>query len=166
MVEVQVAPRPAAAGIDDQDDWFGEGSVFESGEQLAAALLAMAEPDAGPAPAVAASVAGGEVPDAGGDADLVVFDRSTRPVAADAVPRPHPRAATALTWGVRVPGAVEIPPRIPGKSGWSIRNSVQMLRRTEKVMLSLREDALQATLMAAARTLHPAKERRNTTAPY
>ena len=122
---------------DEEEDWFGEGSAFDSGEELAAALLAIAvstrAPAAAPAPlpvpvaAAAASVA-----------------------AAVAVAEP-PRVP--LTWTVRSPGSVPLPPRQPGRSGWSIRSSVQMLRRTEEVMQNLREDAVAASFDAAARAI-------------
>ena len=115
------------AAPDEEEDWFGEGSAFDSGEELAAALLAIAGTTRARVPVAAAAA-----------------------VAAVAVAEP-PRVP--LTWTVRSPGSVPLPPRQPGRSGWSIRSSVQMLRRTEEVIQNLREDAVAASFDAAARAI-------------
>ena len=107
---------------EDDDDWFGEGSVFDSGEELAEALLTLAG-SAAPVVAPAAPVAVAEPP------------------------------RVPLTWTVRSPGSVPLPPRQPGRGGWSIRSSVQVLRRTEEVLQNLREEAVAASLDAAARAI-------------
>jgi hypothetical protein len=113
----------------EEDDWFGEGSAFDSGEDLAAALLALA------------GTAG-----ANGEHDATVI--AGAPAAA---PAPVP-----LTWSVRKPGAVAIPTRQPGRSGWSIRNSVQLLHQAEEIIDRLRQEAVQATFDAAARAYRAA----------
>jgi len=117
------------AAPDEEEDWFGEGSAFDSGEELAAALLAIAGTTRARVPVAAAAAVA---------------------VAAVAVAEP-PRVP--LTWTVRSPGSVPLPPRQPGRSGWSIRSSVQMLRRTEEVIQNLREDAVAASFDAAARAI-------------
>ena len=148
--------NPVQIEAPDEEDWFGEGSAFDSGEDLAAALFAMAgaereaelvvaPPPAGPAahPRVAPFDAPFEVIDGMQPVQEVAGVPSAAP---DAPPAPH-------TWSVRTPGAETLPPRQHGRSGWSIRNSVQVLRRTESVMERLREQAVVAAFGAAARAL-------------
>ena len=122
-------PLPA----DDEDDWFGEGSAFDSGEDLAAALLAIAATARAP-----------------------VMVAEPAPAGRAAAARPAPVAQT-LTWTVRRPGSVSIPMRQPGRTGWSIRSSVQVLHRTEEVMRHLREEAVVATFHHAARAVRLAE---------
>jgi len=155
MVEIEPT-RSYSRDTDDDDDWFGEGSVFESGEQLASALLALAGADE-PAEAELPGIGAVEHPEpAYVQPDRFVVAQSHGGVATlPARTVPQVGTAPAHTWSVRVPGTVPIPPRIPGKSGWSIRNSVKMLHRAEQVLVLLREDALEVTLIAAARALHP-----------
>jgi len=149
--------NPAQLEVSDEEDWFGEGSAFDSGEELAAALFAMAgaereaelvvaPPQAGPAahPRVAPFDAPFEVID--GMQPVQEVAGVPGAAAPDAPPAPH-------TWSVRTPGAETLPPRQHGRSGWSIRNSVQVLRRTESVMERLREQAVVAAFAAAARAL-------------
>jgi hypothetical protein len=145
-------PGPEA----EEDDWFGEGNAFESGEELASALLAMAEhPDEVPASAPeAASEARAEYRI---DETFVLTDRSspaqTAPIRTPA--SEDGSAAAPRGWSVRSPGAIPLPPRAPGRSGWSIRNSVKVLQHTEDVLNALREEAIVAALLAASRALHP-----------
>jgi hypothetical protein len=117
--DVNGSPEPV-----EEDDWFGEGSAFDSGEELAAALLALAR-----------------TPGANGERDVAAITG-----AQFATP-----TAVPLTWSVRKPGAVAIPTRQPGRSGWSIRNSVQLLHQAEEIIDRLRQEAVQATFDAAAR---------------
>jgi hypothetical protein len=154
---VAVAIYDPTRAAEEEDDWFGEGSVFDSGEDLAAALLAMAG-----AGAPAATSAGepafvtADLPQAKPRESLLEMLRPFRPGADTVGPAVTPREETAaqpLTWSVRSPGAVSLPPRQPGRTGWSIRSSVLLLQRTEQVMENLREEAVASAFSAAARSL-------------
>jgi hypothetical protein len=138
----------------EDEDWFGEGSSFESGEDLAAALFAMAgseAPASGELPAVVTA------PSVQGAADHekefeLIEPEPVRPGSTGRVPVAIAPANSAApqSWAVRKPGQILLPPRLPGRSGWSIRNSVQVLHRTEDVMTKLREQAVSTTFMSAA----------------
>lgn len=149
---------------EEEDGWFGEGSSFDSGEDLAAALMELAGT---PVEALAETLAtdseerssfeeraGSDLmfemlrPQQGG-ADATV-EGMAQPSRWASVNQPQ-------TWSVRTPGSLDLPARKPGKTGWSIRSSVQLLQRTEEVMLSLREEAVSATLVAAARAVKTAR---------
>jgi hypothetical protein len=140
----------------DDDDWFGEGSFFESGEGLAAALFALAgtvDPAAGgqvpPVATVLSSSAEAGFDDEGLFEVLQPLSGNGAGHAAPAVGTTAP-SSSPRAWSVRTPGSLLLPPRRPGRSGWSIRNSVQVLHRTEDAMSSLREQAVTSTFMAAA----------------
>lgn len=149
---------------DEEEDWFGEGSAFDSGEELAEALFAMATavrdqpaPAAGvaTAPPLAQPAPIPDTPPHDGVFEVIeplapAADVGRVPVAMAPPATPAPR-----TWSVRAPGADPLPPRQQGRSGWSIRNSVQLLRRTESVMRQLREEAVLTAFAAAARALSP-----------
>lgn len=136
------------------DEWFGEGSAFDSGEDLAAALFALAgvahtdfAPDVAEVawPVIA-------VPEADN-----VFEEVQRPGAAAETARPYStRTASTSTsapprsWSVRTPGEALLPPTMSGRSGWTIRNSVAVLHRTEDAIARLREDAVAMAFLAAA----------------
>lgn len=130
----------------EEEDWFGEGSVFESSEDLAAALFALAE--------TADPAAGGQVAPAPRpeprvesiDPTFEVFE----PLAAGRTAEKTPAAAAPNTWGLRKPGTVLLPPKLPGHTGWTIRNSVQVLHQTEETMAMLREQAVATAFMSAA----------------
>lgn len=144
-----------------EDDWFGEGSAFDTGEELAAALLALAgtvdprtgapaggvpeEPRAAhPAHDGSFEILAPFVPGLGAvNGRIAAGPASGRPAAA-------PASAPPERWSVRTPGQPLLPPRLSGRSGWSIRNSVTVLHRTEQVMARLREDAVEAAFLAAA----------------
>ncbi|MBV8193960.1 MAG: hypothetical protein JOY80_00380 [Candidatus Dormibacteraeota bacterium] len=136
---------------DEEDDWFGEGSVFDSGEELAAALLAMSNGEPGPPPVAIAEEPPLERP----RQSIFEIIRPYTPER-DTRQRTEAEPAQPLTWSVRAPGVVVMPPRQPGRTGWSIRSSVQVLRQTEEVMDRLREDAVASAFSAAARALRPA----------
>jgi hypothetical protein len=135
------------------EDWFGEGSVFDSGEELAAALLALvsAAPDA-----VRDAGAGREATSAAVDAVVVPSGPPPAPAGAPqtqlaeerlgefqvaAMPSfvkraPDRRTSPGAGWQ-RSPSAVSR----PQGGGWSIRQSVQILRSTEESLVRLREEA-------------------------
>jgi hypothetical protein len=149
---------------DEEEDWFGEGSAFDSGEELAEALFAMASAvrEHSPLTAVAPSaslvpepIQAPEIPPREAAFEVVEppapgGDDGRAPVGVAPRATPSPR-----TWSVRAPGVDPLPPRHHGRSGWTIRNSVQLLRRTESVMQQLREEAVLTAFAAAARALSP-----------
>lgn len=140
---------------DEEDDWFGEGNAFESGEDLASALLALVDPPAEEVPRPAAELEPAVITAAGVEGTFVLVDRDDMVSPAGPSPGTGGIAQAQRTWAVRAPGAIPLPPRAPGRSGWSIRNSVKVLQHTEEVMNSLREEAVVAALLAASRALRP-----------
>jgi hypothetical protein len=150
------------------DEWFGEGSAFDSGEDLAAALFALA----GASHTVAAPAADFEVawPAAPVIVDTdPVFVEVQRPDALAEARRPYSTktgaaSVTPLSWSVRRSGEALLPPTVSGRSGWTIRNSVAVLHRTEDAIARLREDAVAMAFLAAAeacgRGRPPSLERR------
>jgi hypothetical protein len=149
---IETVPPPEIAQVPDEE-WFGEGSAFDSGEDLAAALFALAgvEPRAEPA---AAEVIVPLAPVAEADS---MFLEVQRPAAVDAARRPHstqarpPSPSTSpRSWSVRTPGTALLPPTVSGRSGWTIRNSVAVLHRTEDALARLREEAVAMAFLAAA----------------
>lgn len=137
---------PADAAPAEDEDWFGEGSMFESSEDLAAALFALA--------GTADPAAGGQVAPAPRpehriesiDPTFEVFE----PLAAGRAAEKAPAPAAPSSWGLRKPGTVLLPPKRPGHTGWTIRNSVQVLHQTEEAMARLREQAVTTAFMSAA----------------
>lgn len=144
----------AAGTVTIQDDeWFGEGSAFDSGEDLAAALFALAgtttRTAVTPAPEIIWPVA---VPESD-----QVFEEVQRPASLDAARRPGSQNGGARgtssspgSWSVRSPGEQLLPPKVSGRSGWTIRNSVAVLHRTEDAIAQLREEAVAMAFLAAA----------------
>jgi hypothetical protein len=140
------------------EDWFGEGTAFESGEELAAALFAMAAAGSGtaPRPAAAAPAVTAAPPspppagprDAGSAPSPPVligeFQVAAMPSfeARSAEPSrgPHPSG-----WARDL-----APLKRPPRSGWSIRQSVAVLRTTEEILIRLREEAAELTWRLAA----------------
>lgn len=135
------------------EDWFGEGSVFDTGEELAAALLALA----GAAPD--ALLARGPELQAGPPAVETVVAPSAAPPASGGASRTEPAAGPVGEFQVAsMPSFVKPVPKRgrvdragwqgspvtvsrPQASGWSIRQSVQILRTTEAILIRLREEA-------------------------
>jgi hypothetical protein len=142
-----------AGGASIQDDeWFGEGSAFDSGEDLAAALFALAGETR------SAAVPKPEIlwPTSAAEADPV-FEEVQRPGTLDGARRPgtlyggpHGGSARPESWSVRSPGEQLLPPKVSGRSGWTIRNSVAVLHRTEDAIARLREEAVAMAFLAAA----------------
>lgn len=147
------------ASIQD-DDWFGEGSAFDSGEDLAAALFALAgtsvttttNPAYTPAPTPESSWPSFVAPDAD-----PVFVEVERPAGLDGARRPGSLYggttggnANPNTWSVRSSGEQLLPPTMSGRKGWTIRNSVAVLHRTEDAIAKLREEAVAMAFLAAA----------------
>jgi hypothetical protein len=144
-----------AGGASVQDDeWFGEGSAFDSGEDLAAALFALAGApytEAAPKPAEilwpAQLVAPPTDPVFVEVARTAPLDGARRPGAAYS---PGTSSSSAGSWSVRSPGEQLLPPKVSGRSGWTIRNSVAVLHRTEDAIARLREEAVAQAFLAAA----------------
>jgi hypothetical protein len=145
----------AAAGTaaTQDDEWFGEGSAFDSGEDLAAALFALAgttsRTSVMPAPEIIWPVALPETDQ--------VFEEVQRPASLDGARRPGSQNGGARgvssspgSWSVRSPGEQLLPPKVSGRSGWTIRNSVAVLHRTEDAIAQLREEAVAMAFLAAA----------------
>ena len=133
---------------DDEEDWFGEGTAFDSGEDLAAALFAIAGVDDGQGAAatfIMATAAPSELerpatPVRGqsitvGDDAFEVIERPQAGVAAG--------VGTASPWGVRAQPGV-------ARTSWSMRHSVQFIKMTEEVIKRLRQEAIELSWMAAA----------------
>jgi hypothetical protein len=139
------------------DEWFGEGSAFDSGEDLAAALFALAGTTRIDSIPKAESVWPAAIEDLRvpkGDSDFVEvartgsLDGARRPDSTPTGTRPATTAST--TWSVRQPGEQLLPPTVSGRSGWTIRNSVAVLHRTEEAIAHLREEAVAMAFLAAA----------------
>ena len=120
MISAETVASNGGAHVPDEE-WFGEGSAFDSGEDLAAALFALAgakytEP--APAPEVLWPVA----PTAGADADTF-FVEVQRPGAVAEAARPYSVRSSAApsapprSWSVRTPGDALLPPTVSGRSG-------------------------------------------------
>ena len=161
-------PPPLTSPVPDADDllgddWFGEGSAFDSGEDLASALMVLASAQAGgpvrplalsPGPIATAEPSVGlqgrrprpaepapaplEAPDE--------FQVATMPSSRDREPSGWAGRSSApvgrRSWSGAGPGS----PR----TGWSIRQSVQTLRIAEDTLCRLREEAAQLAWHFAA----------------
>jgi hypothetical protein len=132
----------------DEDDWFGDGSAFDSGEDLAAALMAFAgvtDPGMDPGGAANPSFEVAEY----NPAQVAQVPRPQAPTEFQLAELPataRPEAASVRSgWGQRT-GAQ--------RGGWAIRNSVKMLKTTEDVMRRLREDAVEVSWRAAQVAYH------------
>ena len=186
---------------DARDDWFGDGTAFNSQADLADALRLMTDAsDAHPAAtaplgARAAYVADTDIPaahaaapergtdtepgaefeepaappgdggaEAGGNGAVQEWDASFEFVhahTAESMPvhdRLQPAAVAhadpkVATWSVRVPGVQLLPQRQPGRTGWSMENSVRILRQADELVVRLREEAIVTAFSATARAL-------------
>lgn len=194
---MDIPPLPEGA---DDEDWFGDGSAFNSQAELASALLNVDSgptAPASPAGALPEAEEAHQEPGAGpdGEPDAALqdaeslaneFEATPQPTAPNgqangrgaarhagahfdfvdprdpsgallepAPPPPPAPAPPALpTWSVRIPGVQLLPARQPGRTGWSMDNSVRILRQTEELVARLREQAVVAAFAAAARALH------------
>lgn len=145
-----------AASVPD-DEWFGEGSAFDSGEDLAAALFALAGATRIESTPISESVWPELIEDLRPPQRDSDFLEVARTKSLDAARRPGSapsgmRTATTVpgTWSVRQPGEQLLPPTVSGRSGWTIRNSVAVLHRTEEAIAHLREEAVAMAFLAAA----------------
>lgn len=154
---------PVTEPADDEPDWFGETSPFDSEAHLAAALpdLLLQTPRHGddsppPPPTAPPDEQPLHVPEqASPSAEDHYFEvmqrRDTTLDGTIVVSKP---SLAAPAWSVRTPGVEPLPQREPGRSGWSIVNSVRILRRAEDLVMRLRQEAVVAAFNAAARALH------------
>jgi hypothetical protein len=146
------------------EDWFGEGSVFDTGEELATALAALGSGQM-VWPVDALELSGVSVPSpgpAGGPGEGTAEWPPARPTTPPQPPdefqvatMPSSRGGPPTGWGRRAAVSISRPRRLgggatPERSGWSIRQSVQMLRMTEDTLYRLREEAAQLTWQLAA----------------
>ena len=144
---------------EEEDGWFGEGSAFDSGEDLAAALMNLAGVPVSRATAVEEPA--GSVFEQEMRSKDMIFELLT-PAGSGAASASLEGTAPArkwsddqaLTWTVREPGSMSLPARKPGKTGWSIRSSVLLLQRAEEVLITLREEAVDRSLVAASRAIN------------
>ncbi len=144
-----------AGGATVQDDeWFGEGSAFDSGEDLAAALFALAgatRADAVPKAEVIWPSAF-QAPEP--ESDFLEVARTGEVEATQRAGSRYgserPSNSSPGSWSVRSPGEQLLPPKVSGRSGWTIRNSVAVLHRTEDAIARLREEAVAMAFLAAA----------------
>ena len=157
-------PAPAADELLGED-WFGEGSVFDTGEDLATALAALASGEM-VWPVDVLDLSGVSVPSPTPAGRPVTHEqtlgRPARPAAPLQPPdefqvatMPSSRGVPPAGWALHAPRSISRPRRIgagaaPERSGWSIRQSVQMLRMTEDALYRLREEAAQLTWQLAA----------------
>jgi hypothetical protein len=149
---IETAPSTGVVQVPD-DEWFGEGSAFDSGEDLAAALFALAGvTDRGDPPEAEVSPPAVPVPQVEN-----AFFEVERPTALASARRPYSSrgrttapSAPPRSWSVRAAGDALLPPTVSGRSGWTIRNSVTVLHRTEDAIAHLREDAVAMAFLAAA----------------
>jgi len=157
-------PAPAADELLGED-WFGDGSVFDSGEDLASALAGLASGEL-VWPVDALNLPGISVPAAGPSGHAAPSPAVPWPPGGPAfLPQPADEFQVATLpsarggpppgWSLRSAPPVSRPRRLAGaaaseRSGWSIRQSVQMLRMTEDTLYRLREEAAQLTWQLAA----------------
>lgn len=143
---------------EEEDGWFGDGSAFDSGEDLAAALMNLAGRPVGRA--AVDEEPGTSVFEEHQRSNDMIFELLTpatgevRSLEATAPPRKWSTDGEAHTWTVREPGSMTLPSRKPGKTGWSIRSSVLLLQRAEEVLISLREEAVDRSLLHASRAIN------------
>ncbi len=139
----------------EDDEWFGEGSAFDSGEDLAAALFALAgaTPNGVNSPAEIIRPAPAPAPTANPVFVEVQrradFEGARRPGSSNG-PAARSTSVAAASWSVRSPGEHLLPPKVAGRTGWTIRNSVAVLHRTEDAIARLREEAVAMAFLAAA----------------
>ncbi len=159
-------PAPAADELLGED-WFGEGSVFDSGEDLATALAGLAS-GALVWPVAALNLPGVPVAAPGPSEHTLPSQGISWASDGPAVPpqpadefqvatMPSARGEPPTGWALRSPAPLSRQRRLgggpaPDRSGWSIRQSVQMLRMTEDTLYRLREEAAQLTWQLAALT--------------
>jgi hypothetical protein len=158
MTVMTDAVRSLERAPEPDEDWFGEGSSFDSGEELASALFALAgtlDPSAG-APLAAAEQPVTELD--WGDGTFDWLEPIAAPPGADVrvstqISRPGPGPQT---WGVRT-SASSILLRAD-TSGWSIRTSVQVLHRADDVLRRLRDEAVLTAFISAAAVFRHSRE--------
>ena len=157
-------PAPAADELLGED-WFGDGSAFDSGEDLATALAGLASGER-VWPVDVLNLAGVSVPAPGTPAHTVPSQATSQPSQGPAAPvqpadefqvaaMPSARGGPPSGWSLRSPAPLIGRRRLAGGpapqgSGWSIRHSVQMLRMTEDTLYRLREEAAELTWQLAA----------------
>jgi hypothetical protein len=157
-------PAPAADELLGED-WFGEGSAFDTGEDLATALAALASGEM-VWPVDTLDLSGVSVPSPAPAGRPATHQPAEWPPAGPVAPpqppdefqvatMPSSRGGPPTGWALHAPRSISRPRRLgagaaPERSGWSIRQSVQTLRMTEDALYRLREEAAQLTWQLAA----------------
>jgi hypothetical protein len=147
------------------EDWFGEGSVFDTGEDLATALAALGRGEM-VWPVDALDLSGVSVPSLAESTGTTTGYPVAWPPAGAVTPSqapdefqvatmPSSHAGPPTGWALHAPNYIGRPHRLGGaaaseRAGWSIRQSVQMLRMTENTLYRLREEAAELTWQLAA----------------
>lgn len=150
---------PAGYREDDEpeeDEWFGEGSSFGSGDELAAALFAMAgaTPPVFDEPAAEAQPSGPvfeEFPRIAAESQAAFATHPQTewvPIPAHEAAPQVPSPGARPTWTVRQAREAMEASSGAGRQ-WSIRHGVRMLKMTEDVIDRLRQDAVEITWAAA-----------------
>jgi len=140
---------PDLSALDDED-WFGDGSAFDSGEDLAAALLVMA--GAGSAEEIAGSSSAVEIefdpvqPQRTPPADLPPAAQGVEFVPSGG----GQEGQTGSTEGWRVVSGLG--ERRAGAHKWSFRHGILAMRQTEDAMGRLQRGAVETAWAAAAVT--------------
>ena len=148
------------------EDWFGEGSPFESGEKLAAALITLARAGGDGAPEARLALPPPSAP------ELSPVPPASGPIRRPAPVEPAPggefqvavmpsfradEAGSRTGSEAGSTGWSRAPAPAPGgraqRTGWSIRQSVQMLRLTEEALRQLRREAAELAWQWAADAL-------------
>jgi hypothetical protein len=153
------APAGADDLLADDDDWFGEGSAFDSGEELANALMALAGGGTAPTAAAVRARTDWNEDDAGGGE---AFEPLIRSRAGDSTTGGHAAAEFQVaSMPSRRGSSLRDPQTAPGRwsapgtndraqrTGWAIRQSVQILKTTEDIIRRIREEAVDVSWRAA-----------------
>lgn len=135
------AGPPDLTSLDDED-WFGEGSAFDSSEDLAAALLAMmGDGNSEPQNLEFHEVAAGNPQEELQSPSTPIMFEPTRKEA----PKPPWEGQPTVGWAV----ASGLAAKRAGKREWSFRNGILAMRKTEDAMAQLRRAAIEVTWAAA-----------------
>ena len=124
---------------DEDQEWFGEGSAFDSGEELAAALFAIRSLVPNSAVAQTATAA--------------KDSKSAEPEYVT-LAKPAVKPSGSPGWNI-------VPQGVGDRSRWGIRHSVQLLRSTEEALTRLRNEAVELSWRMASIAIIEGQPRRH-----